>query len=302
MLGYWTAQTVCTLHLDKPANQARDVEVGAQRKPQSWVVGLGFGQGLKPGWGRERKRPREKQGEREGGTVKRTERRIWGRREVWIEGRKDSKWKGRKKGWKEGREDEREGRKENYEGGSDRLKDECTEGRMEGSWEGGREPTIRAGAQASPLELLSGATDPRRVQEEPRIRPSKSRPRSDSCISASVRLFQREGDQSRREGGAPSPSHHHGLRKQGLWDQRPERRGASAPARLFLASPHWGRGLVERQALASDPLWRAAAVSLSRCFQRFEMQPLFLKSSFLLLCPGSYCAFHLQPFPSLFSL
>lgn len=92
--------------------------------------------------------------------------------------------------------------------------------------------------------------------------------------------------------------HHRGLRRQGLWVLSVK--GASAPARLLLASPRWGRGLVERQAVASDPLWRAAAVSLSRCFQRFEMQPLFLKSTFLLLC--SYCTFHLQPFPSLFSL
>lgn len=67
-------------------------------------------------------------------------------------------------------------------------------------------PTIRAGVQASPLEFLPGATDPRGVQKEPRTRPSKSRAWSDSDIPDSVRLLQGEGEKSRREGGVqPAP-------------------------------------------------------------------------------------------------
>lgn len=76
---------------------------------------------------------------------------------------------------------------------------------MKGAGREEESPTIRARAQASPLELLPGATDPRGVQKEPRTRPSKSRPRSDSGISASVRLLQSQGDKSRREGWVPPP-------------------------------------------------------------------------------------------------
>lgn len=87
------------------------------------------------------------------------------------------------KRWMEGR------KKENYEGRSERVKHECGERRMEGIWEG---------AHASPPALFPSAADTRGTQEQPRTRPSQSRPRSGFGIAASVRLLQGDGDQPRR--------------------------------------------------------------------------------------------------------